>query len=116
LTTALKATPQQDFQKGQHRWVKCIAAQGGYFEIDPSQWAVSIQVRLEENHSGHFIATSRNLIEFGITTELFRLTSTCLNKTFSKFRVDKHFSDAFPTQNCLKKGDAFSPLLFKLTL
>jgi hypothetical protein len=41
VTIALKAIPQQEFQKyfqqWQHRWAKCIAAQGEYFEGDPSQ-------------------------------------------------------------------------------
>jgi hypothetical protein len=41
VTTALKAIPQQEFQKvflqWQHRWVKCISAQREYFEGDPSQ-------------------------------------------------------------------------------
>jgi len=39
--TVLKAVPQQGFQKcfqqWQHHWGKCIAAQGGFFEVDPSQ-------------------------------------------------------------------------------
>jgi hypothetical protein len=38
---ALKAIPQQEFQKcfyqWQYRWAKCIVAQGEYFEEDPSQ-------------------------------------------------------------------------------
>jgi hypothetical protein len=41
VTTALKAVPQQQFQKcfqqWQHHWAKCIAAQGEYIEGDPSQ-------------------------------------------------------------------------------
>jgi len=36
-----KAIPQQDFQKclhqWQHRWDKCVANQGEYFEGHPSQ-------------------------------------------------------------------------------
>jgi len=39
--TAMKAIPQQGFQiyflQWQHHWTKCIAAQGEYFEDDPSQ-------------------------------------------------------------------------------
>jgi hypothetical protein len=38
-TMAVKAVPQQEFQKcfqqWQHVWVKCIAAQGEYFKGDP---------------------------------------------------------------------------------
>jgi hypothetical protein len=41
MTTALKAIPEQEFQKyfqhWEHRWAECIAAQGEYFEGDPSQ-------------------------------------------------------------------------------
>jgi histone-lysine N-methyltransferase SETMAR len=41
VTTALKAVPQQEFpkyfQQCQHRWAKCIAAQGEHFQGDPSQ-------------------------------------------------------------------------------
>jgi len=39
--TALKVVPQLELQKcfqlWQHRWAKCIVAQGEYFEDDPSQ-------------------------------------------------------------------------------
>jgi len=41
MMAALKAVPQQEFQKcfqqWQHQWTKCIAAQGEYLEGDPSQ-------------------------------------------------------------------------------
>jgi hypothetical protein len=33
-----------------------------------------------------------------------------------KFRVSKHLFDNFPVQNCLKQGDALSPLLFNFSL
>jgi hypothetical protein len=39
-----------------------------------------------------------------------------LNKTYSKVRIDKHFSDSFLIQNGLKQGDALSPLLFNFAL
>jgi len=46
--TTLNVIPQQNFQKyiqqWQHRWAKCIAAQGKYSEGYPSQYAVHIQV------------------------------------------------------------------------
>jgi hypothetical protein len=49
--TALKAIRQRQFQKyfqqWQHRWAKCIAAQGEYFKGDPSQQVVCLQVRLQ---------------------------------------------------------------------
>jgi hypothetical protein len=41
VTTALKAIPEQQFQKyfqlWKHHWAKCIAAQGEHLEVDPSQ-------------------------------------------------------------------------------
>jgi len=41
VTMALKAIPQQEFQKyfqqQQHHWAKCTAAQGEYFKGDHSQ-------------------------------------------------------------------------------
>jgi len=41
LTVALETVPQKQFpkcfQQWQHRWAKCIAAQGEYVEGDPSQ-------------------------------------------------------------------------------
>jgi hypothetical protein len=39
-----------------------------------------------------------------------------LNETYSKIRIDKHLSGAFPVQNGLKQGDALSPLLSIFTL
>jgi hypothetical protein len=44
--------------------------------------------------------------------ELFRLIKMCLNETYGKVYIRKHFSDDFPIQNDLKRRDAFSPLLF----
>jgi hypothetical protein len=40
----------------------------------------------------------------------------CLNETYSKVRIGKHFSDSFPIQTGLKQGDALSPLLFSFAL
>jgi hypothetical protein len=40
----------------------------------------------------------------------------CLNETYSKIRVPKHLSHAFPIQNGLRQGDALLPLLFKFAL
>jgi hypothetical protein len=40
----------------------------------------------------------------------------CLNETHSKVHISKYSSDAFPTQNELKQGDALSPLLFNFNL
>jgi len=51
------------------------------------------------------------LIEFGIPVKQLRATKMCLNETFSRVRVGKHFSDMFPIRNGLKQGDALTPLL-----
>jgi hypothetical protein len=40
----------------------------------------------------------------------------CLNETYSKLGIGKHWSDRFPIQNGLKQGDALSPLLFNFAL
>jgi hypothetical protein len=40
----------------------------------------------------------------------------CLNETYSKVRIGKHFPDNFPIQNGIKQGDALLPLLFKFAL
>jgi hypothetical protein len=39
-----------------------------------------------------------------------------LNETYSKVRIGKHLSDAFPNQNGLRQGDSLSPLLFNFDL
>jgi hypothetical protein len=56
------------------------------------------------------------LIEFGKTVKLIMLIKMCLNGSYSKVRIGKHLSAAFPIQNGLKQGDALSPLLFKFAL
>jgi hypothetical protein len=56
------------------------------------------------------------LIEFVILRKLVRLIKMCLNEVYSKICVGKHLSGAFPIQNCLKQGDAQSPLLFNFAL
>jgi hypothetical protein len=40
----------------------------------------------------------------------------CLNKTCSKVHIHKNLSDAFPTQNGLKQGDALLSVLFNFAL
>jgi hypothetical protein len=44
------------------------------------------------------------------------LIKICLNEAYSKIRIGKHLSGAFPIQNDLKQGDALSPLLFNFAL
>jgi len=48
--------------------------------------------------------------------KLLRLIKMCLNVTYSKVRIGKALSDAFPIQNDLIEGDALSPLLFNFAL
>jgi len=48
--------------------------------------------------------------------KLVRLIKMCLTETNSRVRVGKNVSDMFPTRNCLKQGDALSPLLFNCAL
>ena len=40
----------------------------------------------------------------------------CLTETCSRVRVGKILSEMFPIRNCLKQGDALSPLLFNFAL
>jgi hypothetical protein len=40
----------------------------------------------------------------------------CLNETYSKIRIDKHLSGAFPIKNGLKQGGALLPLRFNFAL
>jgi hypothetical protein len=56
------------------------------------------------------------LIEFAFLKKLVRLIKMCLTETYSRVRVDKYLSEAFPIRNELKQGDGLSPLLFNLTL
>jgi hypothetical protein len=48
------------------------------------------------------------LTEFGMPMKLVRLIKTCLNETYSKVRISKNLSDAFPIQSGLKQGDFYS--------
>jgi hypothetical protein len=45
-----------------------------------------------------------------------KLIKMCLNETYNKVHIGKHFSDTFPIQNGLKQGDTLSPLLFTFAL
>jgi hypothetical protein len=54
------------------------------------------------------------VIEFGITMKLFRLIKICLNETYNKVRIGKHFSDTFPIKNDLKQGDLYHHCLSTL--
>jgi hypothetical protein len=56
------------------------------------------------------------LIEFEVPMKLVRLNKMCLNETYSKAHIGKHFSDNFPIQNALKRGDALPPLHFNFAL
>jgi len=56
------------------------------------------------------------LIEFGIAMKLIRLIKMYLTVAYSRVWVGKNLSDMFPIKNCLKQGDALSPLLFNFAL
>jgi hypothetical protein len=56
------------------------------------------------------------LIEFGIPLKLVRLIKMCVYETYSRVQVGKHLSDRFLIKNCLKQGDALSPLFFNFAL
>jgi hypothetical protein len=55
-------------------------------------------------------------IEFRIPMKLVRLIKICLNESYSRVRVGKHWSDVCPIMKGLKQGDALSPLLLNFTL
>jgi hypothetical protein len=48
--------------------------------------------------------------------KLVRLIKMCLNETYSKVHIGKHFCDSFPVQNGLEQGDALSPLHLNFSL
>jgi hypothetical protein len=48
--------------------------------------------------------------------KLVRLIKMCLNETYSRVPIAKYFSDNFPIQNGLKKGDDLYLLLLNFAL
>jgi hypothetical protein len=54
------------------------------------------------------------LIESDITMKLVRPIKMYLNKTYSTVGIGKNLSDAFPTQNSMKQGDALSVLFYNI--
>ena len=56
------------------------------------------------------------VIEFVITMKLKILTKKCLNETYRKFRIGKHFCVVVPIRNGFLKGDALSTLLSNFVL
>jgi hypothetical protein len=55
-------------------------------------------------------------MEFGIPRELHTIIKMCLNENYSKVRIGKCLSDAFPIQNGLIKADALPPLVLNFAL
>jgi hypothetical protein len=53
------------------------------------------------------------LTEFGIPTEIVRLTEMCRKVNYSIIRVGKPLPVIYPIESGLKQGDALSSLLFK---
>ena len=56
------------------------------------------------------------LTEFGTLKKLVRLIKMCLSETYSRVRVGRFPSDAFPIHCGLIQGDALLPLLFNFDL
>jgi hypothetical protein len=84
-------------------------------------WSTMIQYISYSDFMKAYVSVRREvlyniLIEFGIPMKLVRLITICLNETYSKVRIHKYLSDNFLIQNCLKRGDGLSPLLFNFTL
>jgi hypothetical protein len=50
-------------------------------------------------------------LELEVSMKLIRLIKMCLNETNSKVHIGKHLPHHFLIENCLKQGDALSPLL-----
>ena len=48
--------------------------------------------------------------------DIVRLIKMSLTETYSRVKVGKSVSDRLPIRNCLKQGDALSPLLFNFAL
>jgi hypothetical protein len=48
--------------------------------------------------------------------KLVRLIKMCLNETYFGVWMGKHLCDMFPIKDCLKQGDALSPLLFNIAI
>jgi len=58
----------------------------------------------------------KNIIQFGIPRIIVRLVKMSLTETYSRVWVGKNVYDRFHIRNCLKQGDALSPLHFKFAL
>jgi hypothetical protein len=56
------------------------------------------------------------ITKFGTPIKLVRLIKLRLNDAYSKVNISKSLSDAFPTPNGPKQGDALSSLLLSFTL
>ena len=48
--------------------------------------------------------------------KVVRLIKTCLDGTQCKVRIGNYLSSSFFIENCLKQGDALSPLLFNFSV
>jgi hypothetical protein len=55
-------------------------------------------------------------IGFRISKKQLGLIKMCLNEAYSAVHTGKNLFDKSPIQNCLKQGDALSPLLFNFAL
>jgi len=56
------------------------------------------------------------LNELGIPIKLAKPIKMCLNETYCRVQVGKHFCDTFPIQNDVKQGAALTPLFLTFLL
>jgi hypothetical protein len=56
------------------------------------------------------------LIIFGVPMKIIRLIKMLFNESYGKFRIGKHWSDKFYTEESLNQGDVLSPLLYNFVL
>jgi hypothetical protein len=74
-------------------------------------------IHLEEVHDSVRREISYNILtEFRTHMKLVRLIKMCLNETYSNVHIRKNLSNVFSIPNCLKKGDALSPLILNFAL
>jgi hypothetical protein len=64
----------------------------------------------------YFMVSYSILIEFGVPMKMVRLIKMCLNETYSKVDMGKHFYNSFHIPSGIRQGDALSPRLFSFGL
>jgi len=98
-------------------WSYILPLSNTWEKVAIQQSSVSAIYRLKKAYNSLRRKVLHNiLIEFGIPMKLERLIKMCLNETYSRVWVGKHWSDMLPINNGLKQEDALSPLLFNFAL